>query len=126
MHQYGLWIVVDFITSGQQTVVFDPSEIGSPVLTSNANSQHRAMRRFGLFCFPQSQKISHDVASGVIQMTVDHFTKANEGTYTVQIHDGKAKNQTSLVLVGDGTILNHIISSPYLALLQKKTAQTTA
>ncbi|KAM6972736.1 myomesin-2 isoform 2-T2 [Aplochiton taeniatus] len=48
-----------------------------------------------------SQKISHDVASGVIQMTVDHFTKACEGTYTVQIHDGKAKNQTSLVLVGD-------------------------
>ncbi|MED6242637.1 hypothetical protein ATANTOWER_007631, partial [Ataeniobius toweri] len=47
------------------------------------------------------QKISHDVASGVIQMTVDHFTRANEGTYTVQINDGKAKTQSSLVLVGD-------------------------
>lgn len=35
-------------------------------------------------------------------MTVDHFTRANEGTYTVQITDGKAKTQTSLVLVGDG------------------------
>lgn len=35
-------------------------------------------------------------------MTVDHFTRANEGTYTVQIHDGKAKTQSSLVLVGDG------------------------
>ncbi|KAF3852754.1 hypothetical protein F7725_006109 [Dissostichus mawsoni] len=46
-------------------------------------------------------KISHDVATGVIQMTVDHFTRANEGTYVVQIHDGKAKNQSSLVLVGD-------------------------
>uniref|UniRef100_A0A8C2WKP0 Myomesin 2a n=1 Tax=Cyclopterus lumpus TaxID=8103 RepID=A0A8C2WKP0_CYCLU len=46
-------------------------------------------------------KISHDVATGVIQMTVDHFTRANEGTYTVQIHDGKAKTQSSLVLVGD-------------------------
>ncbi|XP_013885083.1 myomesin-2 [Austrofundulus limnaeus] len=49
----------------------------------------------------EGQKISHDVASGVIQMTVDHFTRANEGTYTVQIHDGKAKTQSSLVLVGD-------------------------
>ncbi|XP_036070135.1 M-protein, striated muscle [Oryzias melastigma] len=49
----------------------------------------------------EGQKISHDVASGVIQMTVDHFTRANEGTYTVQITDGKAKTQTSLVLVGD-------------------------
>uniref|UniRef100_A0A8C5FGW7 Myomesin 2a n=1 Tax=Gadus morhua TaxID=8049 RepID=A0A8C5FGW7_GADMO len=47
------------------------------------------------------QKISHDAKTGVIQMTVEHFTRANEGTYTVQIHDGKAKNQTSLVLVGD-------------------------
>ncbi|XP_041838859.1 myomesin-2 isoform X3 [Melanotaenia boesemani] len=49
----------------------------------------------------EGQKISHDVATGVIQMTVDLFTRANEGTYTVQIHDGKAKNQSSLVLVGD-------------------------
>lgn len=46
-------------------------------------------------------KISHDVATGVIQMTVEHFTRSNEGTYTVQITDGKAKNQSSLVLVGD-------------------------
>ncbi|KAG5279038.1 hypothetical protein AALO_G00105430 [Alosa alosa] len=46
-------------------------------------------------------KISHDAATGVIQMTVEHFTRANEGTYTVQITDGKAKNQSSLVLVGD-------------------------
>uniref|UniRef100_A0A7N6F8C5 Myomesin 2a n=1 Tax=Anabas testudineus TaxID=64144 RepID=A0A7N6F8C5_ANATE len=43
----------------------------------------------------------HDVATGIIQMTVDHFTRANEGTYTVQINDGKAKTQSSLVLVGD-------------------------
>ncbi|KAG7274991.1 hypothetical protein CRUP_001084 [Coryphaenoides rupestris] len=50
----------------------------------------------------EGQKISHDAKTGVIQMTVEHFTRANEGTYTVQIHDGKAKNQTSLVLVGDG------------------------
>ncbi|CAL9701017.1 unnamed protein product [Knipowitschia caucasica] len=49
----------------------------------------------------EGHKISHDVATGVIQMTVENFTRANEGTYTVQIHDGKAKAQTSLVLVGD-------------------------
>ncbi|CAL8333050.1 unnamed protein product [Lota lota] len=49
----------------------------------------------------EGQKISHDAKTGVIQMTVEHFTRANEGTYTVQIHDGKAKNQSSLVLVGD-------------------------
>ncbi|XP_061583560.1 myomesin-2 isoform X3 [Cololabis saira] len=49
----------------------------------------------------EGHKISHDVATGIIQMTVDLFTRDNEGTYTVQIHDGKAKAQSSLVLVGD-------------------------
>uniref|UniRef100_A0A8C6U8D7 Myomesin 2a n=1 Tax=Neogobius melanostomus TaxID=47308 RepID=A0A8C6U8D7_9GOBI len=49
----------------------------------------------------EGHKISHDVATGVIQMTVESFTRANEGTYTVQITDGKAKAQSSLVLVGD-------------------------
>lgn len=52
--------------------------------------------------FPQGHKISHNVATGIIEMTVDNFTRASEGTYTVQIHDGKAKTQSSLVLVGDG------------------------
>ncbi|KAG7492958.1 hypothetical protein MATL_G00020940 [Megalops atlanticus] len=49
----------------------------------------------------ESQKISHDTSTGVIEMVVERFTKENEGTYTVQIYDGKAKNQSSLVLVGD-------------------------
>ncbi|XP_040001768.1 myomesin-2 isoform X2 [Xiphias gladius] len=49
----------------------------------------------------EGHKMSHDVATGIIQMTVDNFTRASEGTYTVQIHDGKAKVQSSLVLVGD-------------------------
>lgn len=53
----------------------------------------------------QGHKISHDVATGIIQMTVDTFTRANEGTYTVQINDGRAKTQSSLVLVGDGGFL---------------------
>ncbi|XP_050978140.1 myomesin-2 isoform X4 [Labeo rohita] len=49
----------------------------------------------------EGYKISHDAATGIIQMTIEHFTRANEGTYTVQIQDGKAKSQSSLVLVGD-------------------------
>uniref|UniRef100_A0A3Q3Q4G8 Myomesin 2a n=1 Tax=Monopterus albus TaxID=43700 RepID=A0A3Q3Q4G8_MONAL len=49
----------------------------------------------------EGYKISHDVSSGIIQMIVENFTRAHEGTYTVQIHDGKAKTQSSLVLVGE-------------------------
>lgn len=38
-------------------------------------------------------------------MVMDRFTIDNEGTYTVQIQDGKAKNQSSLVLIGDGKFI---------------------
>lgn len=40
-------------------------------------------------------------------MVMDRFTIDNEGTYTVQIQDGKAKNQSSLVLIGDGKFIKH-------------------
>lgn len=54
-------------------------------------------------------------------MTIEHFTKANEGTYTIQIHDGKAKSQSSLVLVGDGKSLTVSKSkSPVTMLLWDK------
>ncbi|XP_058256919.1 myomesin-2 isoform X2 [Hemibagrus wyckioides] len=49
----------------------------------------------------EGHKISHNASTGVIQMVIEHFTRANEGTYTLQVTDGKAKNQSSLVLVGD-------------------------
>uniref|UniRef100_A0A8B9IK88 Myomesin 2 n=1 Tax=Anser cygnoides TaxID=8845 RepID=A0A8B9IK88_ANSCY len=46
-------------------------------------------------------KINCDRPNGIIEMVMDRFTIDNEGTYTVQIQDGKAKNQSSLVLIGD-------------------------
>ncbi|XP_037668866.1 myomesin-2 [Choloepus didactylus] len=49
----------------------------------------------------EKHKIKCDKSTGIIEMVMDRFTSENEGTYTVQIHDGKAKNQSSLVLIGD-------------------------
>lgn len=54
-------------------------------------------------CF-QKHRMKCDKATGIIEMVMDRFNIENEGTYTVQIHDGKAKNQSSLVLIGDGTL----------------------
>ncbi|XP_066093913.1 myomesin-2 [Saccopteryx bilineata] len=48
-----------------------------------------------------THRIKCDKSTGVIEMVMDQFTTDNEGTYTVQIHDGKAKSQSSLVLIGD-------------------------
>ncbi|XP_039594681.1 M-protein, striated muscle isoform X2 [Polypterus senegalus] len=49
----------------------------------------------------ESHKIKCDHSTGIIEMVMDKFTAHSEGTYTVQIQDGKAKNQSSLVLIGD-------------------------
>uniref|UniRef100_A0A8C1CV08 Myomesin 2 n=1 Tax=Cyprinus carpio carpio TaxID=630221 RepID=A0A8C1CV08_CYPCA len=40
-------------------------------------------------------------STGIIEMVMDHFTDDSEGTFTVQIQDGRAKAQSSLVLIGD-------------------------
>ncbi|TEA23730.1 hypothetical protein DBR06_SOUSAS3810090 [Sousa chinensis] len=49
----------------------------------------------------ETHRIKCDKSTGLIEMVMDQFTIENEGTYTVQIHDGKAKSQSSLVLIGD-------------------------
>ncbi|XP_048387016.2 myomesin-2 isoform X2 [Stegostoma tigrinum] len=49
----------------------------------------------------KDHKITFDKSTGMIEMVMEQFTSKNEGTYTVQIQDGKAKNQSSLVLIGD-------------------------
>ncbi|KAI2657515.1 Myomesin-2 [Labeo rohita] len=49
----------------------------------------------------EQTKMSHDAATGIIEMVMDHFTVDSEGTFTVQIQDGRAKAQSSLVLIGD-------------------------
>ncbi|KAL4659860.1 myomesin-2-like [Arapaima gigas] len=46
-------------------------------------------------------KLSHSVDTGIVEMIVERFTKESEGTYTVQIQDGRAKSQSSVVLIGD-------------------------
>uniref|UniRef100_A0A8D0BE47 Myomesin 2 n=1 Tax=Salvator merianae TaxID=96440 RepID=A0A8D0BE47_SALMN len=48
-----------------------------------------------------THKLKCDHSTGTIEMLMDRFTIENEGTYTVQIQDGNAKNQSSLVLIGD-------------------------
>lgn len=47
-------------------------------------------------------KMKVDNTSGMIEMVMDRLEDVDEGTYTFQIQDGKATNQSSLVLIGDG------------------------
>ncbi|KAM7390295.1 hypothetical protein PAMA_008459 [Pampus argenteus] len=49
----------------------------------------------------EKYKMNFDKNTGVIEMTMDSLTPADEGTFTFQLKDGKATNQSSLVLIGD-------------------------
>ncbi|XP_037550207.1 M-protein, striated muscle [Nematolebias whitei] len=49
----------------------------------------------------EKYKMNFDKNTGVIEMLMESLTPADEGTYTFQMTDGKATNQSSLVLIGD-------------------------
>uniref|UniRef100_A0A8D3B5X2 Myomesin-1 n=1 Tax=Scophthalmus maximus TaxID=52904 RepID=A0A8D3B5X2_SCOMX len=49
----------------------------------------------------EKYKMNFDKNSGVIEMIMESLTPADEGTFTFQLKDGKATNQSSLVLIGD-------------------------
>ncbi|XP_030635902.1 M-protein, striated muscle [Chanos chanos] len=46
-------------------------------------------------------KMNFDKNTGIIEMFMETLAKEDEGTYTFQLQDGKATNQSSLVLIGD-------------------------
>lgn len=54
--------------------------------------------------FPHFQKYSmnFDRSTGNIEMIMDSLEVTDEGTFTFNLVDGKAKGTTSLVLIGDG------------------------
>uniref|UniRef100_A0A669DB00 Myomesin 1 n=1 Tax=Oreochromis niloticus TaxID=8128 RepID=A0A669DB00_ORENI len=54
-------------------------------------------------------EMNFDKNTGVIEMTMESLTPADEGTYTFQLQDGKATNQSSLVLIGDVFIICPIV-----------------
>ncbi|XP_029935773.1 M-protein, striated muscle [Myripristis murdjan] len=49
----------------------------------------------------EKYKMNFDKNTGVIEMIMESLAPSDEGTYTFQLQDGKATNQSSLVLIGD-------------------------
>ncbi|XP_022533351.2 M-protein, striated muscle isoform X4 [Astyanax mexicanus] len=49
----------------------------------------------------EKYKMNFDKNTGIIEMFMDSLQKEDEGTFTFQLQDGKATNQSSLVLIGD-------------------------
>ncbi|XDV17709.1 hypothetical protein PO909_023531 [Leuciscus waleckii] len=49
----------------------------------------------------EKYKMNFDKNTGIIEMFMESLGNADEGTFTFQLQDGKATNQSSLVLIGD-------------------------
>ncbi|XP_036376854.1 M-protein, striated muscle-like [Megalops cyprinoides] len=49
----------------------------------------------------EKYKMNFDRNTGIIEMFMESLTVTDEGTYTFQLQDGKATNQSSLVLIGE-------------------------
>lgn len=65
--------------------------------------------------------MNFDKSTGIIEMFMDSLEVTDEGTFTFNLVDGKAKGTTSLVLIGDGEISNAIFIS--LVMLCKQVFQ---
>ncbi|XP_067862773.1 myomesin-3 [Heptranchias perlo] len=48
-----------------------------------------------------AHKINFDKANGIIEMIIQNFSEEDQGSYTAQLQDGKAKGQFTLVLIDE-------------------------
>lgn len=53
----------------------------------------------GCVCVLQTRKINFDKAQGLVEILFDQISRDDEGSYTAQLKDGRAKNQFTLVFV---------------------------
>lgn len=60
-----------------------------------------------LFAFLQHRQINFDKAKGLLEILFDQLSQEDEGSYTAQLRDGRAKNQFTLVFVDQSKSLTH-------------------
>lgn len=53
----------------------------------------------------QHRRINFDKANGLVEILFDQLSREDEGSYTAQLQDGRAKNQFTLVFVDDSKFL---------------------
>lgn len=58
-----------------------------------------------LLSLRQHRKINFNKAEGLVEILFDQLSPEDEGSYTAQLQDGRAKNQFTLVFVDDSESL---------------------
>lgn len=55
----------------------------------------------------QRRQINFNKAEGLVEILFDQLSPEDEGSYTAQLQDGRAKNQLTLVFVDDSECLTY-------------------
>lgn len=61
-----------------------------------------------LFALLQHRKINFNKAKGLVEILFDQLSQEDEGSYTAQMRDGRAKNQFTLVFVDKSKSFPHL------------------
>uniref|UniRef100_A0AAY4BH06 Myomesin 3 n=1 Tax=Denticeps clupeoides TaxID=299321 RepID=A0AAY4BH06_9TELE len=59
-----------------------------------------------------ARKINFDKANGLVEIQFEQLAREDEGSYTAQLRDGRAKNQFTLVLVDESEFSYDCVSTP--------------
>lgn len=116
------WTQVEKCTSACQVdyvfndVIITEEEVG--VMAASMSSRgstswkivnHKLIRlHFSMCLCSQKYTVNFDKSTGIIEMFMDSLEVSDEGTFTFDLVDGKAKGATSLVLIGDGESSNAV------------------
>lgn len=65
------------------------------------------------FALLQHRKINFNKASGLVEILFDQLSPEDEGSYTAQLRDGRAKNQLTLVFVDQSKSLSVSVTGYY-------------
>ncbi|KAM7421303.1 hypothetical protein PAMA_015448 [Pampus argenteus] len=79
-----LWLQTESLSDAAELhLIFNDQEISSSAVRTTA----------------QRRKINFDKAKGLVEILFDQLSQEDEGSYTAQLKDGRAKNQFTLVFV---------------------------
>lgn len=67
-----------------------------------------------LFALVQHRKINFDKAKGLVEILFDQLSEEDEGSYTAQMRDGRAKNQFTLVFVDQSKLFSCLSPSHHI------------
>lgn len=91
-------------------IIFSHGHLSTQLLrissfAGSPGTRHGVFWLLFLLSLRQHRKINFNKAEGLVEILFDQLSPEDEGSYTAQLQDGRAKNQFTLVFVDDSESL---------------------